>query len=166
VLYLQSRTQVRRALMSGSFAELATARDAAAEAAKLWPALAVGRGNAYIAIDIAGSSADAARWQKLRRERSAGAVIADLARDGDPLAAKIQAAPAWADVAANLRGTPARPDVDDLRLARVLGDPSIRAWAQPAATDPVIRLSLEADKLLMPGEAKRIDADLAELARP
>jgi len=166
VLYLQSRAQVRRALMSGSLGELAAARDAAVQAAKLWPALPVAHGNAYIAIDMAGASADAKRWQQLRRERSAGAVIADLVRDNDPLAAKVRAAPAWADVAASLRGVTSRPDVDDLRLARLLDDPAITAWAQAATSDRVLRLELEANKLLMPTEQKRLDEDLAALGPP
>lgn len=165
VLYLQARALVARALMTGSFDDLPAARDARIEASKLWPVLPSGHAVAYLAIDIAGAAADATRWKKLRRERSAGAVLADLARDNDPLAAKIRAAPEWAAVAANLRGLTTPPDLDDLRLARLLGDPAITAWAKAAADDKLVRLSLEADKLLLLGEAKRIDADLADLAR-
>jgi hypothetical protein len=93
---------------------------------------------------------DAKTWIAARRERSAEAALDKLVAEHAPLAAKIRAAKQWADVATYARANTRRPDVDDLRIARLLGDPALEARARAVLDDKLAHLALELAVVLDP----------------
>ena len=112
------------------------------QAAALWPALAPGS-LAGVRLDAIAIRLAPDRWAKLRRVHSAEAVLDQLAAAGDPLAAQIKSAPAWAEVVADARAAQGKPGLDDVRLAHLVGDAAVISRAQAAVADPFVRLALE-----------------------
>jgi hypothetical protein len=117
---------------------------------KGWPALHDG-GDAHMVVDVIGLELDKDRWVKLRRERTAGAVLDQLAEKNDPVVAKFKAHAKWAEVAPILRAMRTRPALADLRLARQTGDAEAIAKATPVLDDTLVRLDREFDKIAEPG---------------
>ena len=157
-----ARTLSRLGLYKADPAALGRARDAAAEAMRLWPAL---DGNALIAatlIDEAGLAGDAKAWIAARRMLGASSALAKLVADHAPLAAKILAAKPWADVVTYARADTRRPELGDLRLARVLGDPTLEARTKAVLDDKLERLGLELTIVIDPTDPNA-KQDLAEL---
>jgi hypothetical protein len=151
-------------LMKADRAALVRGREEALEAMKLWPALDLTHLVTTSLIDEAGLAADAAAWIKLRRQRSAPAALAKLAAEGSPLAAAIRAGKPWAEVAAHQRAARGRPGLDDLRLARLLGDAELEARAKVVLDDKLARASRDLDAVLDPGDPATAE-DLAVLDR-
>ena len=161
-LYLQAGMLQQHAVLTIAPDEIRAAREARVQAAKLWPALAAEPSGGHSLVDEAGFAADATRWAKLRRERGAAGSLAKLAAANDPLAAKIRGSSQWKEIAAHLKGVTGTPDVDDLQLARMLGDPAFLAWASAVVDDKVTRARIESRKLLVPTD-DRTDEELAAL---
>lgn len=149
-LRLMSRALAKLGLHQRDAAALGRARDAAAQAMQLWPAL---DGNGLIAItlvDEAGLEGDAKAWLAGRREHNAAAVLDKLATENAPLAAKIRADRRWAEVTTYARADPRTPDPDDLRLARWLADPALEARTRAVLDNKLARLTLELALVLDP----------------
>jgi len=152
-LRLMSRALAKLGLYKSDAAVLGRARDAASQAMRLWPAL---DGNGLIAIaflDEAGLAGDAKAWIAARRERSAEAALDKLAAEHAPLAAKIRADPRWAELATYAKADTRTPDIDDLRLARLIADPAHEARTKAALDDKLGRLALELAIVLDPASA-------------
>jgi hypothetical protein len=145
-------------------AALQRGREAATMASRLWPALAGDRVIVVSLINEAGLDSDAKAWIASRRLRSTTGALAQLVADGDPLAAKIRASKQWTDVAAHAKVDPVHPSLDDLRLARLLGDAALEARARPVLDDKLVRLSLELNLLLDPSDPV-VKQDLAYFDR-
>jgi hypothetical protein len=139
-------------LHGGDRAQLAKAREQVLEAARLWPELDTTLLVVALLIDEAGLAADAQGWRQARRTRSAVAALAKLAGDGAPLAAAIRGSAAWAEIAALARADTSRPGIEDLRLARLLGDAALEARAKAVLDDKLARLSRELAVLVDPGD--------------
>jgi hypothetical protein len=140
----------RLGLYKGDVTALGHAREAAAKAMQLWPALDTHGLIVTVLVDEAGLEGDAKTWIAARRQRAAAAAVDKLVAEHAPLAAKIRAAKSWSDVATYTNTDTERPDLDDLRLARLLGDLSLEARAKAALDDRWVRLSLELAILLDP----------------
>jgi hypothetical protein len=152
-LRLMSRALAKLGLYRSDAAVLGRARDAASQAMRLWPAL---DGNGLIAItllDEAGLSGDAKAWIAARRARSAAAVLDKLDAAHAPLAAKIRASTQWAELATYAKADTRTPDIDDLRLARLIADPALEARSKAALDDKLGRLTLELAIVLDPASA-------------
>jgi hypothetical protein len=135
----------------GKTVECAAKFAAAAKAhLALWPALDTNGLIATVLIDEAGLDGDAKTWIAARRERCAEAALDKLVAEHAPLAAKIRAAKQWADVATYARANTRRPDVDDLRIASLLGDPALEARARAVLDDKLAHLALELAVVLDP----------------
>ncbi|HLL25067.1 MAG TPA: hypothetical protein VK427_23190, partial [Kofleriaceae bacterium] len=115
-------------------------------------------------VDEAALAADAERWVKLRRTHSAVASLAKLAEDKAPLAAAILRSPQWVAVRTVAQADTTRPGVDDLRVARLLGDAALEARTKAVLEDRVTRLAYELRMVLDPSNAAGKD-DLAYLDR-
>ncbi len=152
VLMLAAGARLSLGVRKADRAMLARAREETLEAMKLWPALDATSFVTSSLIDEAGLAADAAAWSKLRRERSAAAALAKLAAEGSPIAAAIRASKPWGEVAGHLRADRSRPGVDDLRLARLVGDAALEARANAVLGDKLARAGLELAVLLDPGD--------------
>ena len=122
------------------------------QAVTLWPALGTGS-FAAVRLDAIATRLAPERWAKLRRERSPEAVLDRLAAANDPLAAQIRAAPAWADVVAAARAAHGRPGLDDLRLAKLIGDDALVTRDRAALDDPFVKLGLELAAATEPSSA-------------
>lgn len=142
----------------------ARARTEALEAAKLWPALETMPIVIASLIDEAAVTADAAAWRSLRRGRSAIATLAKLAADGAPLAAKIRGAPQWAAITQYARAEARRPTLDDLRLARLLGDAALEARAKTVLDDKLVRAQYQLNAIRDPSNPSYAEA-IADLDR-
>ncbi|HWO23179.1 MAG TPA: hypothetical protein VNO30_30765 [Kofleriaceae bacterium] len=163
-LALDASVRISVALLKADRAMLARAREESLEAMRLWPALDL---TGYITsslIDEAGLEADAAAWTKLRRERSAASALAKLTAESSPLAASIRASKQWGELAGYMKNDRSRPGLDDLRLARLLGDADLEARAKAVLGDKFARMSRELSALLSPGEPT-IAEDLEYLDR-
>jgi hypothetical protein len=161
-LHLRSHTLAKLGLYKADAATLGRARDAASQAMRLWPAL---DDNGLIAssfVDEAGLDGDAKTWLAARRERSAEAVLDKLVTEHAPLAAQIRAGRRWAEVATYTKANTRTPDLDDLRLARLLGDPALEARTKAVLDDKRARLALELAIVLDPAGATAKE-DLAYL---
>jgi cellulose synthase operon protein C len=152
------------ALLKADRAMLTRAREEALEAMKLWPALDLTSSITSSLIDEAGLEADAAAWVKLRRQRSAVSTLAKLAAEGSPLAASIRGSKQWGELAGHVKNDRSRPGLDDLRLARLLGDAGLEARAKAVLDDKFARMSRELAALLSPGDPTTAE-DLAYLDR-
>lgn len=149
-LYLLASDLPRLAVLQGKPELAHRAVEAAGQAMQLWPAI---DGNATIAfalIDEAGLAADVKAWQELRRKYNSVSALAKLRAESSPVATAILAAKPWSQVAAFSRADRARPGIDDLRLARLLGDASLEERARAVLDDKLLRLRLELDLLLDP----------------
>ncbi len=131
---------------------IAGASAARREAVKLWPSLSLRTAITLGLVDEAGNSADGAGWAKLRRDRGAATALAKLVAAKDPLAAKILAAPSWTAAITELRTLGSRPDIDDLVLARLVGDATVIAWASAVKQDVVARTKLDATARFIPDD--------------
>ena len=161
-LLVQGNMYVRASLYEGNAAAIATGRKAMQEAAKLWPALLSSGSIMGALIDEAGLEADSAKWIELRRTWSAASALAKLATEKSPIADKIRASKQWAELRAVAAADTARPTVDDLRIARLLGDAAIEGRAKAVLDDKLTRLSLEIGLVLDPTDPKAKE-DLALL---
>ncbi len=163
---LIGRARKRIAMIQPAPALLATARDELAAAMATWPALEVGGEQVSAVIDQAGFAAgDVTRWRDLRRLHGAAEAVAVLAAAADPLASAVRASPPWAEVPALARAVTDAPGIDDLRLARLLGDADLLARAAAARTDELVRLRVELRRLIDPTDPS-LAADLAVLDAP
>lgn len=154
--------RTRTALYAKDAGELATGRRQLQQAAQLWPALAAPGYIMAALIDEAGVTADAEAWVAARRERSAVAALAKLAADRAPLADKIRTSQQWTEVRAVAHTDTTRPGLDDLRIARLLGDPAIDARTKVVLDDKLTRLSYQIALVLDP-TSPTAKADLADL---
>jgi len=159
--FLRAIDLERRGQLRADAAPVLEAREALADVARSWPALPVDGRIAITFIDEAGLAAGGKRWGDLRHTRSAPEALANLVAAGDPLAAAIRGSQPWTQVAAHARADTTPADVDDLRLARLLGDPALEARVRAVPGDPLVRARAELAKLVSPGEAA--DEDLAAL---
>ena len=163
-LFLQAEQLRTLGLYWNDASSLTRAISAFAEAGKLWPVLADDWTLAHWTLDVAGVRADGERWGKLRRERSAPAVLARLVEANDPLAAKIRGSAEWSQVASYLKGTTSRPSVDDLRLARLVGDPQAESRAKAVFDDKLGKIVLESQLIADPSAVSTRE-DLDYLAK-
>lgn len=149
-LYVLGRTLADLGLQKSEAAMLPRAREAVAQAVRLWPALD-GNGIATTTlIDEAGLEGNAKTWLAARRLRGALSALDQLAIDHDPLAAKIQAAKQFSDAAAHAKANVRRPTVGDLRFARLVGDPALEARMKAVLDDKLARVELEVELALEP----------------
>jgi len=126
------------------------AREVAIQAMHLWPALDNNALIAVVLIDEAGIDDDAKAWIATRRLLDAESTLDKLVAEHAPLAAKIRGAKQWADVATYARADTRRPDVGDLCLARLLGDPALEARAKAVLDNRLEHLALELALVLDP----------------
>lgn len=141
---------------------LVRAREAAATAMRLWPAIDTNALIVSTLIDEAGVTADAKPWIAARQLRSAAPALAQLVADRAALADKIRASAQWAEVPRYARADRWQPQLAELRLARLLGDAELEARARQVFDDQLLRLSLEFGRVLDPGD-EVIKDDLAVL---
>jgi hypothetical protein len=160
--YLIAHAASRLGLYKPDAAMLARAREAAATATQLWPALDLNSLLATLLIDEAGIAADPKAWVAARRLRGAAPALDRLVADHAPLADKIRASKSWAAVADHVRADRTRPGLSDLRLARLLGDAALEAKARAALDDRMTHLGLELALILDPSD-EVTRADLAML---
>jgi hypothetical protein len=138
--YLEATVCARLGLYKRDPAMLERSREAARAVISGWPALDT---NGYIVaalVDQAGLAADADAWRQLRRLRSA---YAALAKAPAALADKIKASPQWREVAPHAKADPHRPTINDVRLARFLGDAELEKRVSVVFDDPLAKLSFE-----------------------
>jgi len=154
-----------RAAIQGDASEAKRAEGELTAAVELWPALEIHDAIASTIVDEAGLAADAARWKQERRLRSSIDVVARLVAAHDPLGEAVRASPQWALLATVVAADRGRPGLDAWRLARLLGDAAALGRARPALSDEMIRLALDADEILTPGDPTIAD-DRALLAAP
>lgn len=149
--YLMASALSRLGLHRSDKAALVRAREAAATAMRLWPALDADALIVEALIDEAGLELDARTWSASRRDRRAVTLLDQLVSDGNPLGARIRASKQWAEVAAHatLVGF---PELGDVRIARLLGDAALEARAKAVFDDKLVRVSLELALLLDPGD--------------
>lgn len=159
-LALQAYDLQRLGTMFADAAAITRARANLEEASKLWPALDVRSTIARAMIDEAAMAVDSKRWAQLRREYSAVAALATLAQANDALAAKVRASDLWKQALATTRTVTTRPDLDELRLARLAGDAALETRARAVLDDQLIRLSLDVSALSLPS-AKQPLEDIA-----
>ena len=150
------------ALLTGEVALVARAQELAVQAMQLWPALDLHSTVATFAIDRAGLAADSKAWRAARRSRHAFSALDQWSRDGSPLVAAIRGSAQWSEAIAAMKASARRPDVDDLRLARLSGDAAFEARAKAALDDKLVHLAFELGVLLDPSNP-RTKADLAYL---
>lgn len=162
--YLLASVLARYAVFQSDAAALVRARDAASQVQALWPALDIHELQARILIDQAGLAADAKAWIAARRVRDPAGALDQLATDHAPLAAAIRGAAQWAEIVGHAKADTRRPDVDTLRLARLIGDPALEARARAVLDDKLAHLTLELSTLVDPADAET-KADLAYLDR-
>jgi hypothetical protein len=143
---------------------LGQARDAATLAMQLWPALDTHALIEGTLIDEAGLAADAKAWSAARRLRAAAAALDQLVTERPPLAAAIRGAKQWPEVIAHTKADTREPDLDDLRLARLIGDPALEARARAALDNQLVHQRLALAIVLDPDNPTG-KADLAYLER-
>jgi hypothetical protein len=153
VLLLQSDKLAELGVYWPDADAIAHATAARSEASKLWPSLINESAIAYFALDEAGVRADGERWSKLRREHSAAGILTKLAADRDPLAAKMLGSPGWTEVGAHMRADKSRPGIDDVWLARLLGDAQLEARVNTVFDDRLYKLEAESQVLANPKSA-------------
>ena len=117
------------------------------QGAKLWPALSTRGTLTTLAIDEAGLAADAEQWLALRRVWSAAAALTKLSEDKSPLASQVLGSESWKDVRTLAQEPAGTPGLDDLRIARLLGDPAIETRAKAVLDNK--RLALMAELALV-----------------
>ena len=149
-LLVSGKLRVRVSLYANAPAEVAAGRQALQQAMKLWPALDTSGYVMAALIDEAALEADATAWIVLRRTYSAASALTKLAADKSPLAAKIRASKQWTEVRSVAQASTGRPTVDDLRIARLLGDATVEARAKAVLDDKLARLSEEISLVLDP----------------
>lgn len=162
--YLLARALGNLGVYRTDKAALVLAREAAANALRLWPALSGEELIVDALIDEAALDGDAKAWIASRRDRGAVAALDHVVATHSPLAAKIRAAPQWTEVAAHVRGDAVRPSLADLRLARLLGDPALEAHARAVLDDRLTHLGYELAVVLDPSD-EASKQDLADLDR-
>jgi hypothetical protein len=138
------------------------ARQAAATAMQLWPALDCHGMIAGMLVDEAAIAADGKAWLTARRLRRPVSALARLVADHAPLADKIRGAKSWSEVAEHARADRTRPGPSDLRLARLLGDTALESRARAVFDDRMTHLGFEFAAVLDPGD-ELTKADLALL---
>jgi hypothetical protein len=154
--------KIRGALYAGDIATIKAGRENLQEAGQLWSAM-TSPGNIVAAlIDEAALEADAKTWIPLRRTHSAETALAKLVAEKSPLADKVRASKQWAEVRTTAQADAGRANVDDLRIARLLGDAALETRAKAVLEDKVTRLSLELSAVLDPTNPTT-KADLAVL---
>jgi cellulose synthase operon protein C len=161
-LLLMARSLAKLGLYQSDAAALGRAREAASQAMRLWPVLDSNGLIAVALIDEGGLEADAKAWIAARRQRGPEAALDKLVAEHAPLAAKLRDGRPWAQVAAYAMARTRRPDLDDLRIARLLGEPAIEARTRAALDDPWVRLALELASVLDP-TSPVVKEDLAYL---
>lgn len=150
--------RTRVALYDADVAQVAAGRQALQEAAKLWPALTSSGHIIAGLIDEAALGADAKTWTVLRRTHSAVGALAKLVADKSPIADAVRGSRQWTEVRAVAQADTSRPGVDDLRLARLLGDAALEARTKAVLDDKLTRLSLEIALVLDPSHPTTKDA--------
>ena len=126
---------------------------------RLWPAVASPSHVIAALIDEAALEADSKAWTALRRIYSAPAALAKLPADKQ---AKVLASKQWTEVRATAQTDTGRPSVDDLRVARLLGDAALETRAKAVLDDKLTRMSYEIGLVLDP-TAPGTKEDLAYL---
>ncbi len=164
VLFMQLGSRSHLALYAGETEHYAVMRRAAKDIESGWPALRLAGFLHGVVIDEAGSAADAKAWLALRRERSAVSALGKLADSGSPLAMAVKSSPQWTEIAALLRADMSRPGIDDLRLARLIGDAALEQRMRAVVDDRLRRLQTELWALLQPWDDEAKEA-LAYLDR-
>ncbi|HEX4417069.1 MAG TPA: hypothetical protein VH165_04175 [Kofleriaceae bacterium] len=154
----------RYAVFQSDTALLVRAHEAALQAQQLWPALDTHELLTRILIDQAGLAANPKVWIAARRHRDPAGALDQLAADHAPLAAAIQGAAQWLEIVSHAKANARRPDVDTLRLARLIGDPALEARARAVLDDKLAHLSLELSTLIDPSNVED-KVDLAYLDR-
>jgi hypothetical protein len=152
-LYILAHALAELGLYKGDATVLGRAREAAAKAMQLWPALDTNGLIVTVLLDEAGLEGDAKTWIAARRQRGAYSALDKLVAETAPLAAKIRAARPWSEVASFAAADTSRPDLGDLRLARLLGDPALETRARAALDDKWVRLALEITLIVDPTNA-------------
>jgi hypothetical protein len=159
---LSATAQAKRAILKGDAEAAAQARADVVTARGLWPALQVNAWLTTAVLDEAGIRADSARWTKERRVREGIAILSRWAAAGDPLADQVRASPHWGVLVEAAKTDPRPPNLDDWRLAQLIGDAALIERTQAALTDPQVRMRLEANAILDPAD-ETIAEDLALL---
>jgi hypothetical protein len=162
LLVASSNARIRAALYQNDVDGVRNARSEVQEAGKLWPAIATPSTVIGLLVDEAGLTADSKAWIAGRRERGAIALLAKLAAENSPLAAKIKESKQWGEVRTVAATQVGRPGLDDLRVARLLGDAALETRAKAVLDDKLTRLSWEISLVLDP-TSQAIKEDLALL---
>ncbi len=149
-LYLHASDSYAMATLFGTAEDVAKSRAERTEAAQLWPALRADGALAAYAIDEIALGLDADKWHKLRHERSTVGALAQLVDTGEPFAVKIRGAAQWAEVGAAARADTTRPGLDDVRLARLLGDAAVETHAKAVFEDKLARAAIELHSIIDP----------------
>jgi hypothetical protein len=154
--------KIRGSLYAGDVATMTAGREALQQAAKVWPAMFSPSHIISALIDEAALEADAKTWIALRRTLSTETALAKLVAEKSPLADKVRASKQWAEVRTTAQADTGVPHIDDLRIARLLGDAALETRAKAVLDDKVTRLSLELSAVLDPTNPTT-KADLAVL---
>lgn len=149
-LLLSDRSNSLAVLPGGTAADADLAATSLEQAYKLWPALTMASRAIQVLIDQAALAADAETWRPLRRKYSAADALERLHKDGHELAAAVLASPQWAQVTAYARADQTRPGIDDLRVARLIGDAALIERAKAVLDDKLTRLDYELDLIVSP----------------
>lgn len=149
--------RLQRAAVEGDPEDAAKAGAHLVSAAELWPALEVSGALARALLDEVGSRADAERWVEGRRIRTAAELLTRWAAAGDPLVEKVKASPQWAEMRALVIADTTRPGLDDWRLAQLVGDGAAIERTRSALGDPIVRMQVEANLLLQPGDETLVE---------
>jgi hypothetical protein len=149
-LLITGSARTRSALYKNDRDGLVRGRKDMQEAAKLWPALDASRAIIGSLVDEAGLEADSAKWIAARRRLSAPAALAKLAQEGSPIAQTIRASKAWGEIRTIAQAATGRMGVDDLRIARLLGDSGLEARAKAVLDDKLQRLAYEISLVIDP----------------
>jgi cellulose synthase operon protein C len=151
---LLSSSLVATAVYKRDPALLARAREAAVQAMAQWPAIDANAMIVHALVDEAGLAANADAWVKERRTRSAIAAVAHLVAQKSPVGDQIRATKPWGEVAKFARADTTRPGLDEVRLARLLGDDVLATRAKTVLDDKLTRLNVELRHILDPGDVE------------
>jgi len=149
-LYIAGSTRIRFGQLKAEPATIVTGRAEMVQAMKLWPALDANGELVFGLIDEAGVTADPKTWSALRRTHSPVEALAELTESSAGLGATIRASAQWGQVSAFAHADTSHPGVDDVRLARLLGDADLITRAAAAFDDKLVRMRLELSQLSDP----------------
>jgi hypothetical protein len=150
-LYLLAASDSLLAVLEGKPERAHRAVEAGRQAMELWPALDASDKMVEAMIDEAALGSDAKAWLAIRRSYTAISALVKLHGERSPLAAAVQASSLWAEIANRARADQTQPGLDELRLARLLGDAALEQRAKAVLDNKLVRLGLELDLVLDPG---------------